>query len=156
MGQSPSSTLNHLLPQAAASPSSPFCVSQMLPDSLAAKNMPCVPQRAPCPKMSMHSPANPQAKQGLPSMANLASGTYTSIRSGLKSVLRLCQPHTAVPAVKAGAILFSLERSVRDRNDSVRLHSTGHCTGGHRLQQCLKSTSSPETQSSLRLLGQHI
>lgn len=89
-------------------------------------------------------------------MADLASGTYTSMRSGLKSVLRLCQPHTAAPAVKAGAILFSLERSVRDRNDSTRLDSTGHCTGGHELQQCIKSTSSLETRSSLKFLGQHI
>lgn len=90
---------------------------------------------------------------GLLSTDNLTSG---SIRSGLKSVLRLCQPCTAVPAVKAGAILLNLERSIRDRNDSVRLDGTGHCTGGHRLQKCIKSTSSLETRSSLRLLGQHI
>lgn len=51
VGQSPSSTLNHLPLQAAPSPSSPFRVSQMLPDSLAAKNTPCVPQGAPCPEM---------------------------------------------------------------------------------------------------------
>lgn len=30
----------------------------------------------------------------------------------------------------------------------MRLDSTGHCTGGHRLQQCIKSTPSLETSSS--------
>lgn len=94
VGQSPSATLKQLQHraapslQAATSPSIPFCVSQMLSNSLSEKkkkkkNYPMVPQWGSLPQ-DIHAEAPsklPAQAGGLFSTANLASHAYTSFRS---------------------------------------------------------------------------
>lgn len=70
--RAPSSTLNHLPPQAAPSLISPFCVSQMLPGSLGSKKIhPVFPKGLPAPRCACTVQQNPRLSRELFSMDGL-------------------------------------------------------------------------------------